>query len=177
MFKKSFVFGAYRKLPSEEPAGPGSIPVNAGTFFTGGSEYGFLRQDLIPEAGPGMESLMSGGFLPRAAGCDMHFEEKACDAEQGVVLDLQGYPLRFKVMVPENGVYRVILKIAGRGREIQSLSIYTMRRNLIAHNISIAPDETRVFSFLVHVCGYMPATSSSVSDERAIYVSLIGEPA
>jgi hypothetical protein len=119
MFKNTFHFGGYLEFSG--------ISVSSKTFFTDERGYGFLCEKSIPKSGDAMGSVLGGGFSNRSADCDTQYEEKAYDTDCGVAQAMPHYPLRFKAVVPENGVYRVTLKIACPDKAARSLMIYTMR--------------------------------------------------
>ncbi|WP_052380441.1 glycosyl hydrolase family 28 protein [Paenibacillus camerounensis] len=135
-----------------------------------------------------------GGFIPNtgstAIGKDK-FKDSAgwfpsCTTEQasesaeifqthfGAEVQKEGWPLRFKAVVPEPGIYAVKIHIAGGEDGIARLNLYSNRRNLIKRDIQIAPGDFFSYQYKVHIGDYISLVGQSPQSDLSIYVTAIG---
>jgi lysophospholipase L1-like esterase len=95
----------------------------------------------------------------------------------GVESTAKGMPLRFRAAVPKNGVYAVTVTVRGGENGVRGLNLYTNRRNLVRRDIAVEPGENFTCRFFVPVCEYIPVVGRPPKQDRAVYVSVLGEPA
>lgn len=168
MFKKSFCFGGI--------VSPDKIHVSAEDFFSPEKGWGFLRQEDIKFDEFGEESLFGGGFSSRTDN-DAKEDGKIIDTKFGARLEKENFPIRFKISVPENGNYRIKIKFFGGETGVENLSVWAMRRSLAANGIEISSGSEFSMSFCVNVSPYKPFASNKTVDEKAVYISVLGNPA
>ena len=168
MFKKSFCFGGI--------VSPDKIHVSAEDFFSPEKGWGFLRQEDIKFDEFGEESLLGGGFSSRTDN-DAKEDGKIIDTKFGARLEKENFPIRFKISVPENGNYRIKIKFFGGETGVENLSVWAMRRSLAANGIEISSGSEFSMSFCVNVSPYKPFASNKTVDEKAVYISVLGNPA
>lgn len=164
MFQKKFTF-----------CGTGDgISVKAEDLYQEARGYGFLE----PSAGGyGWDRFTgTGGFNPAGAG-RKKMEAALTDSEYGVQLPGSGVPLRFRIAVPEKGVYAVSVTIRGGKEGLRGLNLYSNRRNLVKRDITADPGSTFTYRYYVHVCEYIPVVGEPMKLDSSIYVSVLGENA
>ncbi|ASA21604.1 rhamnogalacturonan acetylesterase [Paenibacillus donghaensis] len=94
--------------------------------------------------------------------------------EYGVELHEEGWPLRFRAVVPEPGVYAVKIQIAGGEEGISRLNLYSGRRNLARRDICIAPGEVFTYQYKVHICDYIPVVGQPPRSDLSVYITVSG---
>ncbi|MFV0343859.1 MAG: rhamnogalacturonan acetylesterase [Anaerocolumna sp.] len=99
------------------------------------------------------------------------------DSAYGVELDVKSYPLRFRALVPEQGVYAVTVTIDSGDSLLNQINIYTGRRNLVKKDLTIPAGEVYTASFFVHVLDYIPIMGQPPREDLSIYISITGESA
>jgi len=97
--------------------------------------------------------------------------------EYGVEVREPGFPLRFRVKVPDKGVYRVTLTVHGGQSGIKNMNIYVGRRNLVFRDQTIEPESEQTFVFHTHVCEYQPVVGEPMRLDSSVYVAVLGSPA
>lgn len=166
MFNKNFSFTANTSKND-------AIRVFAKDKFSKVNGYGFIpftNQTILPAD----KFINQGGWQPRIPFNDAG-NINPYDSEYGVELNKKGYPLRFQISVPEEGVYSVIVKINGGSTGLERLNIYTGRRNLVKRDLSITAGETFSLQFFVHVCDYIPIMGQPPREDLSIYISITGD--
>lgn len=95
----------------------------------------------------------------------------------GARVSEDGFPLRFRANVPENGVYAVTVTIGGGDDKVSGIQLYSGRRNLVRRDIAIEPGDTVTCRFFTHVCEYIPVMGKPPVEDRAVYISVLGRGA
>lgn len=80
----------------------------------------------------------------------------------------------FKASVATFGTYRVTVRISAGADNLNGLTLFAGRRNLIDRNISIAAGEVYEKNFCQAVMPYIPALSSEICEEKSLFVSIAG---
>lgn len=134
--------------------------------------YGFIEEANIPGATMSEKSLYAGGWNMRPGTED---PIKAAVADKaGVAIESPRAVLRFKANVPEEGAYRVTVRIEGPAKNV---ALFGNRRNYVCRKIDIAAGEVFEKTYIQYVAPYIPAMDSVRNTERAVYVSVVGAPA
>lgn len=130
----------------------------------------FINQSTLP----GDKFINQGGWQPRIPFTDAQ-KIKLQDSIYGVELHQRGYPLRLQVSVPEQGVYAVTIQIQGGNTGLNHVNIYTGRRNLVQRDILIPANEVYSYTYLVHVCEYIPIMGQAPREDLSVYISITGD--
>ena len=163
MFERKFTFNG----------GEGTA-VRAGDIYSQDRGYGFL--DPLG-GGVGRDRFTgTGGWTPAGDGREIP-EAVMSDSEDGVEMEGAGMPLRFRVDVPEKGVYAVGVTIRGGREGLRGLNIYSSRRNLVKRDIEVEPGGVFTYRYYVHVCEYIPVVGEPMKLDSSVYVSVLGEKA
>ena len=80
----------------------------------------------------------------------------------------------YRIAVPEPGTYSVDLRIDVTNHDIENMSVFTSRRNMLDNKVNIKAGKSYQRSFGVNVTPYIPALSSKPVEDLAIYVSFTG---
>jgi hypothetical protein len=168
MFTKQFTFG----LIKEEER----ISVSASDMFTSEVGYGFVPY-ITPDAVITDRFSDYGGWLPRKEIDPLNNSSLLTNQQDGVEIHQKGWPLCFRVAVPEQGVYSVTVTINGGEQGLSGLNIYTGRRNLVQRDVTISPNEVFTYQFFVHICDYIPIVGQDPTCDASIYISVLGDVA
>ena len=76
--------------------------------------------------------------------------------------------------VPEFGTYRVEVTITANEGDLNNLTLFAGRRNMIERGILISKGKTYKKTFYQAVTPYIPALSSKRNDDKCIFVSIAG---
>ncbi|RKM61432.1 hypothetical protein D6855_05935 [Butyrivibrio sp. CB08] len=80
----------------------------------------------------------------------------------------------YRIAVPEPGTYSVDLRIDVTNHDIENMTVFTSRRNMLDNKVNIKAGKSYQRSFGVNVTPYIPALSSKPVEDLAIYVSFTG---
>ena len=158
-----------------ETGGEG-IPVGAGDTYNEDRGCGFLDFAPLKER-PQDRFTGSAGWQIREISGSQLPDEQRVTPRWGVDSAQEGWPLRFRAKVPEQGVYAVTVTICGGEQGIPQLAVYSGRRNTVQRDISILPGESYVYRFYVHVCEYIPVMGRPPVADNSVYVSVLGSTA
>ncbi|PWW05085.1 lysophospholipase L1-like esterase [Paenibacillus cellulosilyticus] len=150
----------------------GSVPVGAASIYGEETGFGFLAW-TDPANNSADRFKGYGGWLPRSG--EGQAAPAFIDAKYGVELRQNGWPLRFRASVPEEGIYAVTVRIHGGDEGIASLNLYTGRRNMVRREITIAAGGVFEYRYYVHVCDYIPVVGKPARGDLSIYISAVGE--
>lgn len=159
MYKKTFIFGTN---------------LTASTLFTKEQGYGFVDQEHLEGKTKSEQALFSGGWNLRSSFLE-EWKQSLITVPEGVRIQSKRFPMIFKALVPEEGSYRITVKITAGKEDISSMMLFSSRRNLIERDISIASGQSYEKSFLTYVAPYIPAMTSIPCTEKAIYISAVGQ--
>jgi lysophospholipase L1-like esterase len=162
------------KFSFELNTGADAVYVSAKDIYNASTCYGFVPFTLLTE-NPADRFIESGGWLLGKQTEMSNIAPKLSDSEYGVELSQEGWPLRFRAAVPEEGVYSVTIKINGGDNGLTGLSIYSGRRNMVRRDVDIAPGETFICKYFVHVCDYIPIMGQPPRSDLSIYIAVLGE--
>lgn len=142
-------------------------------LFTASKGYGFLDQTQIDGKTKSEQALYSGGWNLRSnALADWKASLRA--TENGVEIIKDRFVMIFKILVPEEGTYKVTVTSKAGTKGIQDMMLFSGRRNLIERDIQVLPKESYSKSFFAFVAPYIPALTSIPCTEKAIYISICG---
>lgn len=161
MYKKTFTFGT-NLTPS--------------TLFTEEQGYGFVDQGHLPGNTKSEQALFSGGWNLRPS-AQTEWKHSLIAAPEGVRIQMDRFVMIFKVLVPEEGTYRITVKINAGSEAIPSMALFSGRRNLVERDICVPSGQSYEKSFLTYVAPYIPAMTSIPCTEKAIYISAVGQSA
>lgn len=161
MYKKTFTFGT-NLTPS--------------TLFTEEQGYGFVDQEHLPGNTKSEQALFSGGWNLRPS-AQTEWKHSLIAAPEGVRIQMDRFVMIFKVLVPEEGTYRITVKINAGSEAIPSMALFSGRRNLVERDICVPSGQSYEKSFLTYVAPYIPAMTSIPCTEKAIYISAVGQSA
>lgn len=154
----------------------GSNDITESVLFTKEREYGFVDQEHLEGKTRAEQAIYSGGWnlRPSAQG---EWKSAFVTTTEGVKIRTERFVLIFKVLVPEEGTYRVTVKTKAGPEKIRNMMLFAGRRNLIERNIAIEPDTSYHKEFLTYVSPYIPSMTSVPCTEKAIYISITGQNA
>lgn len=95
--------------------------------------------------------------------------------KSGVEVREKGFPLHFRVAVPETGVYAVTISVEGGEQGLTGLNIYSGRRNMVRRDIAIRPGETFTCQYFVHVCDYIDTMGQPPRQDLSVHISVLGD--
>ncbi|MBP3277568.1 MAG: hypothetical protein J6M44_01290 [Butyrivibrio sp.] len=132
-------------------------------LYTDERGYGFWEPEMakVTSITDHERALKSGGWVKR------DLMEDTDTTGRDVII--------FKIAVPEFGTYSVDLKVGISKKNIENMSVFTSRRNMLDNRISIEPGGCYQRTFCVNVTPYIPALSSIPCDDRSIFVSFTGK--
>ncbi len=159
MYKKIFTFGTN---------------LISSVLFTEEQGYGFVDQEHLNGKTKSEQALFSGGWNLRSS-AQKEWKQSLTAVSEGVRIQSNRFVMIFKVLVPEEGSYRVTVKITAGAEGIPSMMLFSGRRNLIERDIQLAPNQSYEKSFLTYVAPYIPAMTSTPCTEKAIYISAAGK--
>lgn len=145
-------------------------------LFTEEKGYGFLNQEQIPGKTKSEQSLYNGGWNIRKASLDT-WKTSLASSERGVEITAERFVMIFKVIVPEEGTYKITLTSEAGENGIQDMMVFSGRRNLMERDIQVAPKESYTKSFFAFAAPYIPALTSIPCTEKALYISITGKHA
>lgn len=165
MYSRTYTFSGHLsdrmiQLPAEymfqEEAGSGFIP-------------------YIEPVGKGKDRFKGyAGWYPNPEVEQAREQIELLQTEYGVELHEEGWPLRFRAVVPEPGIYSVKIQIAGGEEGISKLNLYSGRRNLVRRDIQIAHGEIFTYQYRVHLCDYIPVVGQPPRDDLSVYITATG---
>lgn len=158
MYTKTFTFGS---------------DITASTLFTEERGYGFVDQEHLGGKTKSEQSLYSGGWNLRQTFLE-EWKQSLLTAPEGVKIQSERFVMIFKILVPEEGSYRVTVRTKAGLEKIEHMMLFSGRRNLIERDITVAPGQSYARSFLTYVAPYIPAMTSVPCTEKAIYISAAG---
>lgn len=167
MYKKSFLFGNKHKS---------DFSISSTTLYSEERGYGFVDQNHLTGKTKSEQALYSGGWNLRSSAKDTWMDSLSTTSD-GVELNHSRYVMIFKVLVPEEGSYRVTLETYAGKKDIENMSVFCGRRNLIERDIHIPAEQNYQKSFYTYVAPYIPAMTSIPCTEKAIYISITGKHA
>ncbi|MCR4832025.1 MAG: rhamnogalacturonan acetylesterase [Butyrivibrio sp.] len=138
--------------------------------------YGIVDAPSVEGKTDSEKSLFMGGWNLRKSAAGNNSDAYITTSD-GVYITKDRYVLIFRVDVPNEGIYRVTIKVKASNGVISDMRIFAGRRNMIAHGIDIAENESYEKSFLTTVYPYIPAMTSIPNTQKAIYVSVAGQNA
>lgn len=162
MFKKSFIFNTKN--------------ITFKNFYSKDKGYGFINLHTVMGNTTSEKSLYGGGWTLSNAS-PQEYETYAKTYQNGIITSDKRNVIIFKVDVPENGSYKVSMKINTTDYAISNMTIFCGRRNVVKRNISIQENDSFSIDFYTYVSPYYPSMSSVISDEKAIYISFTGNNA
>lgn len=146
------------------------------TMFSMEKGYGFIDFNHIEGKTHSEQSIYSGGWNHRLS--DTQSFHDFCEvSDTGVRIKDAREVIIFKLLVPEDGSYKVTLTCTAGMEPIENMSVFAGRRNLIARDICVAPRNTCEKEFYTYVAPYIPAMTSVPCTEKAIYISITGKNA
>lgn len=145
-------------------------------LFTEEKGYGFINQEQLPGKSKSEQSLYSGGWNLRKYSLE-DWKTSLCSSENGVEITKERFVMIFKILVPEEGSYKITLTSKAGAEGIQDMMVFSGRRNLIERDIQVAPGESYTRSFYAFVAPYIPALTSIPCTQKAIYISISGQHA
>jgi lysophospholipase L1-like esterase len=83
----------------------------------------------------------------------------------------------FKAFVSSDGAYKVTITIEKASHDIKDMMVFAGRRNMVLAGINVDKGESYKADFITYVSPYYPTMSSTVCDQKAVYVSITGENA
>ena len=125
-------------------------------LFTDEKCYGFINQEQLPGKTKSEQSLYSGGWnLRKNALAD--WKNSLRSTEHGIEITQDRFVMIFKILVPEEGSYKITLTSKAGHDGIQDMMLFSGRRNLIERDIQVNPGETYTKSFFcicspIHTC-------------------------
>ncbi len=149
------------------------IKVNPDDYYTEERGYGYAAFDYPESLPKASKQLLSGNWGCKESAFGS-WEKSKSETQYGVESSLERYPIIFKSLVPEEGVYEIEVTIQGGESGLENIMIYTARRNLVAKEVNIPAGETYRKKFLVYVCPYIPAMISEPLVENAVYIGIAG---
>lgn len=161
MFSKVFQFGK---------------TISHTTLFSDEQGYGFVNQEHLLGKTKSEQSLYSGGWNLRSSAKE-EWKQSLATVSDGVQIQSERFAMIFKILVPQEGTYRITVKATAGAEGIQNMMLFANRRNLIERDIQIAPNQTYTKSFFTDVTPYIPAMTSIPCTEKVIYISAVGKNA
>ena len=161
MYTKTFTFGSV---------------LSPSVLFTKERGYGFVNQEQLDGKTKSEQALFSGGWNLRPSALE-EWKTSLAAVPEGVKIQKERFAMIFKVLVPEEGSYHITVKITADSEGIDSMMLFSGRRNLIERDISVAPYQSYEKSFLAYVAPYIPAMTSVPCMEKAVYISAVGKNA
>lgn len=80
----------------------------------------------------------------------------------------------FKATVPEFGTYRVEFAIRAGQKDIENMTLFAGRRNMVAKSVYVRKGELFYKLFYQAVFPYIPALSSKRRNDMSVYISISG---
>ncbi len=80
----------------------------------------------------------------------------------------------FRAEVPEFGTYRVEFAIRAGQKDIENMTIFAGRRNMLAKSVYVRKKELYYKLFYLAVFPYIPALSSERRNDMSVYISIAG---
>lgn len=145
-------------------------------LFTNEKGYGFINQEQLPGKTKSEQSLYSGGWNLRKNSLS-DWKNSLRSSENGVEIIQERFVMIFKLLVPEEGSYKVTLTSKAGTEGIQNMMLFSGRRNLVERDIQLNPFESYSKSFFAFAAPYIPALTSIPCTEKAIYISITGKHA
>ena len=137
--------------------------------------YGFVDSLNVEGKTDSEKSLFMGGWnLRKSAGT---IEGAYTTGDKGVYIAKDRYVLVFRADVPDEGIYRVCVKVVATNGNITDMRIFAGRRNMIARGINVQEGSEYSKSFLTTVYPYIPAMTSVPNCQKSIYISVSGKNA
>jgi len=145
-------------------------------FFTEEQGFGFVDPSHLPGSTKSEQALYLGGWNLRPS-ARKEWPDSLIISPTGVTVQIDRFVMVFKILVPEEGSYRVTLKATAGTEGIEHMMLFSGRRNLMERDIFVAPGQSYQKSFLTYVAPYIPAMTHIPSTEKAIYISAVGKHA
>ena len=161
MFNKEFTFGT---------------EIKKDTYYSPSQGYGIINFDNVEGDTMAKKALLAGGWNLRATDKGA-WKTSYENTNSGVKISTPRHVLVFKSDVDEYGTYKITLRVAPRDYDIKSMTIFAGRRNLIARGVEIKANSNYEISFLTYATPYIPAITSEVLEDKAVYISVLGENA
>ena len=137
--------------------------------------YGFVDSLNVDGKTDSEKSLFMGGWnLRKSSGT---IEGAYTTGDKGVYIAKDRYVLVFRADVPDEGIYRVCVKVVATNGNITDMRIFAGRRNMIARGINVQEGCEYSKSFLTTVYPYIPAMTSVPNCQKSIYISVSGKNA
>ena len=169
----SFSFGTNAHAASDASgASTPTLNVRATTRYTARRGYGIVDARTVAGATTAEQALHNGGW-----NCRTGYVPALENAATGVYLTDARDVLVFKARVSDYGVYRVQVTVHAARGDIRELALFGGRRAAVARKVALAAGESRTFTFYAVAAPYIPAFTSAVEREAALYVSVTGENA
>lgn len=131
------------------------------TFYLTENDYLNLWNPDMADAPSGTESeiaVKSGGWSNRKL-----VDKNSFDFKRDVHI--------FKKTVPEYGTYEAVFKITAGDKDIENLSLFTGRRNLVVRGINVKAHESFSKEFYTCVFPYIPALTSKRCEDKDLFIS------
>lgn len=152
------------------------IPVEAGDTYN--EDRGCVFLDFAPlKERPQDRFTGSAGWQIRDITGSQLPDVQRVTTRWGVESAQEGWPLRFRAKVPEQGVYAVTVTICGGEQGIPQIDVYSGRRNTVRRDIAVLPGKSFVCRFYVHVCEYIPVMGRPPVEDLSVYISVLGSNA
>lgn len=166
MFNKNFSFLSNTKECA--------ISLSSKDIYCESLGYGFIpfSNEKVNKAD---KFIDSGGWLPKELNNCSDRSILLHNTESGVEIRQKGWPLRFRMAVPEAGVYAVTITINGGKEGLIGINIYSGRRNMVRRDISIAPGEVFSYQYFVHISDYIAIMGQPPRQDLSVYISVLGD--
>ncbi len=155
---------------------PADILADASDLYTEDKGYGFVieknrnEQELLQI--PELNSAFSTWYWDNGKELST-----LINSPEGVTIQDRSLPLTFKLKVPHQGNYKVLLTICCTDTDCCDLMIFTGRRHLAARSISIRPAESYTAELTINVCDIIPRGKETVYADTSIDITLFGDHA
>ena len=156
--------------------GSGENKISDTSFYDKSIGFGFV--DLSNPTGntASERSLYAGGWNLRKS-YKTAWNDIVSTTDNGIYINHARDVIIFKSAVPGFGTYKITIKIVADNGDINNMSIFAGRRNLIASRINLSAGETYSKTFHVNVTPYIPALTAVPCMEKAVYISVSGQNA
>lgn len=89
----------------------------------------------------------------------------------------KGLPLSFKLKLPRQGNYHVMVTVSCGDEGCENLMLFTGRRHLAVRNVSVKPHESYTADMTVNVCDIIPRGKETAYEDTTLDITLIGNHA
>lgn len=148
--------------------------ITPNTLYDENKGYGLVDLNNILGKTKSEQSLYCGGWNIRDSAKN-NWQNNFVATSNSIKLINSRFVMIFKFRVPEDGSYRISFEVNADIDGISDMSVFCGRRNLVAQNINVQPNETYKKSFFAYVSPYIPAMTSIPCNEKAIYISITGK--